>query len=313
MDLRQLKTLLAVAECGTFSKAAEAVHLTPSAVSQQMNALETEVGVPLFDRASRRSTTLNTHGMQMVEAAQKLLQTAEEAIDAISGRRPVGTLNVGSVRTSAFSLLPRAIVAMQARYPDLRIKLRTGLTEAFLADVAARRLDVAVVAEHVAVPRELRWSPFIREPLLVIAPPETPQGSGRKLLESLPFIRFRSAVPLAYLIDTELARQGVRLNEIAEIDTIAAIVPCVKAGLGAAIVPDIAIQGAGSETLVTAAFGEPQVHRQMGLVERARNPSAAIVADLHDKLAELSGLYGVKRIERDPGGRVPGRTGRKRA
>ena len=157
MDMRQLKTLLAVAECGTFGKAAEAVHLTPSAVSQQMNALETEVGVPLFDRASRRSTTLNTHGLQMVEAAQKLLQTAEEAIDAISGRRPVGALNVGAVRTSAFALLPRAIIAMQARYPNVRIKLRVGLTKSFLADVVARRLDVAVVAEHVAMPRELRW------------------------------------------------------------------------------------------------------------------------------------------------------------
>ena len=126
MDLRQLKTLLAVAECGTFGKAAEAVHLTPSAVSQQMNALETEVGVPLFDRASRRSTTLNTHGLQMVEAAQKLLQTAEEAIDAISGRRPVGALNVGSVRTSAFPCCRGRSSRCRLDIQTLRIKLRVG-------------------------------------------------------------------------------------------------------------------------------------------------------------------------------------------
>jgi DNA-binding transcriptional LysR family regulator len=291
---------LAVAECGTFGRAAEVVHLTPSAVSQQMNALEVELGVSLFDRASRRSV-LNTHGLQMVDAAQKLLQTAEEAIDAISGRRPVGTLNVGSVRTSAFSLLPRAIVTMQRRYPELRMKLRVGLTEPFLADVVARRLDVAVVAEHVAMPRELRWSPFIREPLLVIAPPGTPPGSGREILESLPFLRFRSSVPLAYLIDTELARQGLRLNEVAEIDTIAAIVPCVKAGLGAAVVPDVAIQDLGSESLVTAAFGEPQVYRQMGLVERVRSPFAAVIRDLHETLATLSGAFGVPHIDPEPG------------
>jgi DNA-binding transcriptional LysR family regulator len=294
MDHRQLKTLLAVAECGTFTKAAEAVHLTPSAVSQQMMALESELGVNLFDRTSRRST-LNAQGWQMVEAARKLLQIAEETIDAISGRRAIGTLNVGSVRTSAFSLLPRGIVALQSKYQGLRVKLRTGFSEALLADVVARRLDAAVVAEHVAMPRDLQWSPFIREPLLIIAPPGTPQLSGRELLQSLPFIRFRSAVPLANLIDTELAREGLRLNEIAEIDTVAAIVQCVRYGLGAAIVPNVAVQDRHLEDLIVAPFGEPQVHRQMGLVQREGSPFAAIVADLHEILATLSGPFGVPR------------------
>jgi DNA-binding transcriptional LysR family regulator len=294
MDLRQLKTLLAVAERGSFGKAAEAVHLTPSAVSQQMNALETELGVLLFDRSSRRPV-LNAHGLQMLEAAQRLVQIADEAVDAISGRRAMGTLNVGCVRTSAFSLLPRAIVAMKARHPHLRIKLRVGSTEPFLADVVARRLDAAIVAEHVAMPRDLRWSPFIREPLLVIAPPGTAWRPGEDLLRDLPFIRFRSAVPLANLIDTELARHGVPLTEIAEIDSIAAIVTCVKFGLGTSVVPDIAVRDPGLEGLVVAPFGDPQVHRQMGLVERHKNPSAHLVEDLHETLAVMSGAYGVRR------------------
>jgi DNA-binding transcriptional LysR family regulator len=299
MDIRQLRTLVAVAEFGTFGRAAEAVNLTPSAVSQQINALETEVGAKLFDRSSR-PPVLNTQGLQMLDAAHKLIRTAEEAIDAISGRRVIGTFNLGSVRTSAFALLPRAIIAMQAKFPDLLIKLRVGLTEPFLADVAAGRLDAAVVAEHVGMPRELRWSPFIREPLLVIAPPGSPRLAANKLLESLPFIRFRNSVPLATLIDTELARLGLRLKEIAEIDTIAAIVPCVRHGLGAAIVPNVAVQDPALADLVTAPFGKPQVHRQMGLVERARNPSAAVVEALHGELARLCGAFGVERLPGDP-------------
>jgi DNA-binding transcriptional LysR family regulator len=299
MDIRQLRTLVAVAEYGTFGRAAEAVHLTPSAVSQQMNALETEVGTQLFDRSSR-PPVLNTQGLRMLEAAHKLIRTAEEAIDTISGRRVVGTFNVGSVRTSAFALLPRAVIAMQSQFPDLLIKLRVGLTEPFLADVAAGRLDAAVVAEHVSMPRELRWSPFIREPLLVIAPPGSPRLDANELLESLPFIRFRSPVPLANLIDTELARLGLRLKEIAEIDTIAAIVPCVQHGLGVAIVPDITIHDPSLGDLVTAPFGEPQVHRQMGLVERSRNPFAEVVTALHGELARLSGAFGVERVPEDP-------------
>lgn len=90
MDTRQLKTLLAIAESGSFSKAADVVHLTVSAVSQQIQALEQEVGAQFFDRSSR-PPRLTAAGQQMVEAARELVRTAENAIDAVSGRRVVGT------------------------------------------------------------------------------------------------------------------------------------------------------------------------------------------------------------------------------
>lgn len=82
MDTRQLKTFIAIAEHGTFAKAAEAVGLTPSAVSQQMQALELEVNGELFDRSSR-PITLNGHGLQMLEAARTLVRDADNIIDTI--------------------------------------------------------------------------------------------------------------------------------------------------------------------------------------------------------------------------------------
>lgn len=107
MDIRQLKTLLAVAEHGTFAKAADVVGLTASAVSQQMKALEAELRADLFDR-SVRPISLNGHGLQMLEAAQSLVRSADEIVDAISGRSIGGTFTIGSVRSSALSLLPKA-------------------------------------------------------------------------------------------------------------------------------------------------------------------------------------------------------------
>jgi DNA-binding transcriptional LysR family regulator len=128
MDTRQLKTLIAIAEHGTFAKAAEAVGLTPSAVSQQIQALEMEVRAELFDRSSR-PITLNGHGLQMLEAARTLVRDADNIIDAISGRAVGGTFTIGSVRSSALSLLPLSIVALKADYPDLRIKLQVANTD----------------------------------------------------------------------------------------------------------------------------------------------------------------------------------------
>ena len=100
MDTRQLKTLVAIAEHGTFSRAAERVLLTPSAVSQQIHALEQEVGVPLFNR-EKRPPTLNLQGLQLLETAKQILGLVDEVKGAIEGKRTTGTLNIGAVRTSA--------------------------------------------------------------------------------------------------------------------------------------------------------------------------------------------------------------------
>jgi DNA-binding transcriptional LysR family regulator len=294
MDIRQLKTLLAVAESGSFSRAAEAVYLTVSAVSQQIQALEQEADAKFFDRSSR-PPRLTSAGQQMVEAARDLVRAAENALDAVSGRRVVGTLAIGSVRTSAISLLPRAIVKLRAVHPELRMKLRVTLSETLLQDVLAGRLDAAMVAEQGNFPSQLRWRPFLREPLFLVAPPDSPKFSAEEFLARYPYVRFRSNVPLAHKIDLELARLDVTVNEVAEIDTISAIVSCVANGLGVSIVPQIAIEDC-AVPLVTAPFGSPQLYRQIGLVERQNGARAVLISELHQRLLIASGKYAADKV-----------------
>lgn len=291
MDTRQLKTLLAIAETGSFARAAGRISLTPSAVSQQIQALESEVGVSLFNRESR-PPTLTAAGIQMVSAAAELVRAAENAIDAISGRRIVGTFVIGSVRTSAISLLPQAITRMVANHPGLKVRLQVGQSEGMAQDVAAGRLDAAVIAENSVTARELRWTSFIREPLFVIAPPGTPVAPATRMLVDHLFIRFRANVPLAKLIDTELGRMNLPLNDIAEMDTIAAVVACVVNGLGVSIVPRIAALDSGAG-IVSVPFGDPPVFRQIGLLQRPQSPRTALIRELHSHLAAVSGEYGV--------------------
>jgi DNA-binding transcriptional LysR family regulator len=293
MDIRQLKTFIAIAELGTLAKAADAVGLTASAVSQQVQALESEARTELFDR-STRPIALNVYGLQMLEAARNLVRCADDVLDSISGRTVGGTFTIGSVRSSALSLLPRAIIAMKNEYPELTIKLRVANTDELMADVVAGRLDSAMVAEYSGFPSTVRWSPFINEPLVAIAPRGISPMPAAKLLAELPYVKFNSRFRLAHLIETELARSGIATNVVAEIDTIAAVVACVVHGLGASVVPWNALQEAPGE-VISAPFGDPQIHRQIGLIERHKGPRTAVIQRLHEHLVSFSGDYGVPR------------------
>ncbi len=294
MDTRQLKTLLAIQSHGTFAQAAEVVHLTPSAVSQQIHALEDELRVTLFDRGTR-PPSITPDGLQVIEMARDMLRREEDTKASLRGDQIAGTLLLGSVRSSALNLLPSAMVQMRQRYPDLKPSLRVSLSSTLISDVAAGRLDAAIVAEHLGFPSALRWSPFLREPLWLILPPGVESSDPLELLNTRPYIRFRSAVPLANLIDTELSRLGVVTNDVAEIDTIGSIVTCVRQGLGISVVPHVALQEPGDMNIARLPFGSPQVIRQIGIVERTASPRTEIIARLHAVLSELCGDYGVDR------------------
>jgi DNA-binding transcriptional LysR family regulator len=294
MDTRQLKTLIAIDTHGTFAKAGDVVGLTPSAVSQQVHALETELDVILFDRSSR-PPKLTPQGMQVLEMAKDILRAEEDAKANLKGDRIAGTLMLGSVRSSALNLLPKAIVQMSIQYPELKTNLRVSLSAMLIADVAGGRLDAAVVAEHLGIPPALRWSPFLREPLWLIAPKGTAHSDPLRLLNEEPYIRFRSAVPLANLIDTEISRLGIVTQDIAEIDTIGSIVTCVRQGLGISVVPHVALQEPEDLDLVRLPFGQPQLTRQIGIVERTVSPRGEIIARMHETLATLCGEHGVRR------------------
>lgn len=293
MDTRQLQTLIAIADQGTFAKAAKRVNLTPSAVSQQMQALERELNVALFDRSSR-PPSLNAKGLQFLETAQSILQIVEDSAASISGRGVTGTLSIGSIRTSTIEILPRAIVSLLRSYPKLNIKLQVALSEALMNDVVSGRLDFAIVAENVGVPPILKWTPFLREPLVVIAPPGTPETEAGPMIANNPFVRYRTAVPLASQIDTEMSRLGLTPDIIAEVDTVPATIECVKAGMGVAVVPHVATLAAGARDLPRRPFGNPTVFRQLGIVQRVGSPRAGLIAAMHERLVACSHPFGVE-------------------
>ncbi|NRQ30317.1 LysR family transcriptional regulator [Nonomuraea sp. NN258] len=170
LDPRKLRLLRELARRGTIAAVAEAVTFTPSAVSQQLSALEREAGVPLLERTGR-TVTLTPAGLLLVEHAQAVLEQLERASAALAAARggPAGPLRIGSFPTAARVLLPPALAELTAAHPDLEPMI----SEIDPADVSAAlragELDVALVHEYDFVPpvtdAAIETEPLFSEPM----------------------------------------------------------------------------------------------------------------------------------------------------
>ncbi len=127
MNLRQLRTLVAIAEQGSFTAAGNAVGLSHSAISLHVKALEQELGVALVDR-TQRPPRLTARGAALVEQARRMAALVDEIRALGSDEMLAGSLAVGVVPTEMVHLLPPALARLRALHPKLAIRVRTGLS-----------------------------------------------------------------------------------------------------------------------------------------------------------------------------------------
>ncbi len=287
MELRQLRTLVAIAEHGTFAAAADAVGLTQSAVSLQIKALEDELGAPLFDRGRRppqlneRGRALMRHARQVVEICNRITARAEEGGLA-------GMLVLGAVPTSFSGLLPKALSILRESHPRLHIQLSSGLSAELTVRVRAGELDAALVSEPMRLGEGLTAHAICREPLIVIAPPGTEGQSERELLESGPFIQFSRKAWVGRQIDQHLRDRGIRTVQSMEIDSLEAIVQMVAHGLGVSVVPRHLCGPNMPADFRCLPFGEPPQYRSLVIIERETSAQAPLVGALTEVLRDLS-------------------------
>jgi DNA-binding transcriptional LysR family regulator len=153
LDARKLRLLRDLAHHGTIAAVADALSYTPSAVSQQLAALEREAGVPLLERTGRR-VTLTRAGTVLVEHAEVVLAALEQADAALAAVRTglVGPLSIGAFPTAVRTLLPAALVALGRDHPDLELRVTELDPAAVPAALRTGQLDVALVHEYDHVP-----------------------------------------------------------------------------------------------------------------------------------------------------------------
>ncbi len=284
MNLRQLRSLIAIAERGSFTAAAEAMGLSHSAVSLQMKALEEELGVSLIDR-SHRPPRLTARGLAMLEHARRMLAIVEEVRGLGAEAALTGSLAVGVVPTEMVHLLPPALKRLRSRHPRLAIRVRTGLSSELAEAVRRGELDATVVTVPEPAPADLRILEITREPLVVIAPEEVGGREPEALIRENPFIWFSRRTWAGQQIERLLASRGLAPRATMEVDSLEAIESLVAHGLGVSVVPE---RPGGP---VVAPFRRVPLgqgaERRLGLLTRDENPKARLAEVLHAELVAV--------------------------
>lgn len=174
ITFRQLRVFTEVARHLSFARAAEALHLTPPAVTMQVKELEAQIGLPLFERAGR-SVSLTTAGEYYLVYAKRMLSTLKDAEDAMARfrRLETGLLTIGMVSTAKY-FVPRLLARFREEHPGVDVKLQVSQNrEQLLALLHGNECDLAVMGRP---PKEMatRAEPFAAHPHVFVAPPDHP-------------------------------------------------------------------------------------------------------------------------------------------
>lgn len=286
MSIRDLRTFLAIAESGSFAGASRRVRRTQSAVTMQIKALEDQIGAPLFDR-SKRPPVPNDLARALVPKAAEVVLAYDRLFEIAKGEAIEGHLRLGAVPSVMTGIMPRSLVALRAKYPGMHVELAMGLSADLVERVRRGAVDAAIVSELRDKRSGLRWSPFAREPLVLIAPVDAPRRSAEQLIATYPFIRYAREAWVGQLIDRVIRKRRLRVNEAMMLDTLEAITTMVHHGLGISIVPLRVIGDPALPAVRRVPLPGPPVHRVLGVVDTPGHPKSTLVDAL---LAELEAL-----------------------
>ncbi|MBN3816429.1 LysR family transcriptional regulator [Paraburkholderia sp. Se-20369] len=241
MDLRALQIFKAVVDEGGVARAAERLHCVQSNVSTRIRQLEDMLGTRLFERAGKR-LTVTPRGVVLHGYAVRLLELADEARQVMKGSGTLCTeLRIGAIVTTATLQLPRALTEFHRNHPAVQLRVNVATSDSIVRDVLGQELDVGFVAGQ-SLHDELRQIELDAEELVLLTDRDHPSIRSAKDLANTKIIGFREGCAYRSRLQRWMAEAGVPLPRTLEFDTSEAIVGCVAAGLGAAIMP-VAVVG----------------------------------------------------------------------
>jgi len=279
MELYQLQYFLEVARQRNFTRAAARLHLAQAALSEQIRKLEEELATPLFQRGRRESTltaageTLRVHAEALLERAAAARHAVQELVGLRSGK-----LVIGAIPSVSAGLLPAAVTAFRKRHPQVELVIAEGTSEAVAEGVESGRVEMGVI-QHPTPAGPFDERTLLTEPFVILAGPQHAIAHHRRVnLQSLadePFVFFKGRARESALAACRAAGFEPRLAcESGELETVRAL---VAAGLGVAILPELAAQRARPACALVR-LSDPKVERKLVIVTRrghAPSPAAA--------------------------------------
>ncbi len=284
MAIELLKTLIAISETGSFGDAAERVCVSQAAVSQRMKRLEQELNVVLFNRDGR-SPDLNQLGKALVPKARQVIQTHDEMIASVKGEDYLtGEIIIGAVPSAISELVPQSIKELIKAYPDVWIRLVPGLTTDLFAQVERGALDGAILSEPDLLGLHLKWQPFVREPLVLIASKEVEYGDPLHLLKTRPYIRMTRRAPTGQLAEEWLGEMNLHVRDSMELESLESISRMVAHDLGVSIIPKTCVPDPLYTSLKFISLEPSAKYRTLGILSRFDSSKFRLVDSLLDEL-----------------------------
>jgi DNA-binding transcriptional LysR family regulator len=295
MDLRQLNALLAVADEGSFTAAADVLGTVQSNVSAHIARLEREVGAVLVDRSTGQ---LTEEGDAVAARARRVSVELEAVVGDLAALHDevAGTVRIGMVGTTARWLAPHLFQMAAARHPKLYLVVVDGISTALEPQLATGQLDLAVVNPP-APSADLSFTPLFDEDLVLVVraddplaqrgPLELAELAGLDLLLPLPGTSFRDE------LDQAARPQGITLTPRAELDGVRLIASLTFDGHGPAILPATAVpEYLRREWRLVQVQGIPR--RRIGVAQRSRGlpsaPARVLLSILHDVVTEPANI-----------------------
>lgn len=238
VTLRQLRVFAEVAKRLSFVRAAEALHLTPPAVTMQVKELESAVGLPLLDRRGR-SISLTTAGEYLLVYARRMLSTLKDAEDAMARFKRVetGLVTVGLVGTAQY-FVPRLLARFREEHPGVEVRLQVALNREQLVEMLrGNDVDLAVMGRP---PREMatRTEPFAAHPMVFVGPPGHPLAGRADLpvaaMEPYPFLAREAGSGTRKTMEDFCRERQFEPRIVMEMESNETIKQSVMAGIGLA-------------------------------------------------------------------------------
>ncbi len=241
MDLSDLRVFRAVVRAGGVTKAAAQLHRVPSNVTTRVRQLEDELGVSLFLREGKR-LRVSPAGEILLDYADRLLNLANEAVEALNDEMPRGVLSIGAMESTAAIRLPSPLNEYHRRHPEVKLELRTGNPRQLASWVLAGELEAALVTEPVAD------GPFEKlqvyeEELVLVAREDQSRIKSADDLATQTMLAFEPGCPHRKRLEDWFSRQGQMADRVVEMSSYHVLLSCAAAGMGVAMVPRSVLGG----------------------------------------------------------------------
>ncbi|MDO7900313.1 LysR family transcriptional regulator [Pseudomonas citrulli] len=290
MTLKQIRAFLAVAQSLSFAVAGERLHLSQSALSLTIKALEEGLGGRLFSR-NTRNVALTPEGESLLPLARRLVADWDNAEDEMRQRFTLqrGRVTLAAMPSFAGNLLPPILKTFRARYPNVNVTVNDVINEQVLEMVRDRHVELGVAFEPLQG-SSLAFTPLYLDRFVAVVPRDSALAQHRevqwKTLLEQPFITLQRPSTVRVMLEEHLQARGMKLPVEFESHQLATVGRMVASGLGVSAVPALCVGQMHELGARCITLGDPVIERAIGVLTKPGHELSAAAQALFDTLRD---------------------------